>query len=524
LRELLRRRAAGDRGEPSLPLFLESLELARTGEGDLGEVPETIADQHEAVHLMTIHAAKGLEFPVVFLPRLERRFRHPSAGGMLLDREGGIAVDGIDTERRRRYPTLAGAALAERRRRHEQSEELRLLYVALTRARERLVLVAQPLHFDSALARWNALAAEAQAAHSTGRLPLLARLTAASPADLLGPIVAELAEPAQGAAPDWLRVVVNPPLATPTVSTGEWPATRAALDRSAPEGWPAAIAELRKGAGDEPIETEPIQLLPPIDPYALLTTLATKTTVTAMLRETRSREDAFEATREATLFAEEETLPPSFNTQLPGLRRPQFVATEKPSDSSRLAAPVRGTLIHALLARIPLAPRPTLETLEGTARDLLAQTFGAGASYPLGQLDLAALEWFFGSKLGRRMTEYPLRVRRELPFTSTQPFPELADDFTGESLIVQGVIDAVIDEDEVAILIDYKTDRVRDGAHAMELAAHYRGQLELYARALQSIWSVHSVSPVLVLLDARQTFTYNAAGPIRLEGMEPGDA
>lgn len=507
LRGLMRRLATPGDGRNALNAFLEQVDRAMEGTERIGELPDSVTDTGEAVHLLTIHAAKGLEYPVVFLPRLERRFRVGLSSDTLVDREHGLALRGVDPVRRRQYPTLAHHVLSDSQRRKERSEELRLLYVALTRARERLVLVGQTRGRDAwrEKARWITV-------HADRPLTALERLHAGTPADLFGPIVEALA--GQDTPPTWLRVDEEPPPATDDTPVDR-PLLARALVRAGdnPEAdWRCAAEQLCGEAGlAQPPEARHIRLLPTLDPAAPLTRLPLKTTVTALRLAANEQTAAAEAEaeREDDTFGEEEMLGAGYQRRatleavLPRWAAPATGAT-------RLTGAQRGTLTHELLARLPLSPTPTAAAIREHALALCARnaTPDCDAEVLVAQLDLDAIEWFFATDLGRHMLAHPSQVLRELPFTARKSVadlnPEAGLAFPGEAVLLQGIIDAMIDEGDTVTIFDYKTDRTHPALTIEDLVERYRLQLELYGRAIKAIWQPQRVRMALVFLNARR--------------------
>ena len=129
---------------------------------------ETVADAAQnagnAVRVMSVHGSKGLEFPLVIVAGLGRRFHGADTGDVIADRHAGVGARCIDLERRLRWPTLRHALVASRQAEAQRAEELRVLYVALTRAREGLCLVGTLRELAARAGGW-ALAAEARAGH-----------------------------------------------------------------------------------------------------------------------------------------------------------------------------------------------------------------------------------------------------------------------------------------------------------------------------------------------------------------------
>src|SRR5262249_41623449 len=122
--------------------FLAFIDDLSASEDDLGAAP-AMSGSADVARIMSIHAAKGLEFPVVFVLEAGRKFNfQDSRASILIDRTLGLGLDAVDVEKRIYYPTLPKRLVAEAALRESLAEELRVLYVALTRAKRRLVIVA----------------------------------------------------------------------------------------------------------------------------------------------------------------------------------------------------------------------------------------------------------------------------------------------------------------------------------------------------------------------------------------------
>ena len=150
---LLAERAQGEGVRFSLHTFLTTSDVARRVH-DAGSARE-MSENEDVVRIMTLHKSKGLEFPVVILMELARHFRMPSDGELLrCDAGQGLALKRCDSQQRVTGHTVAGRALEYKRRREIRAEEARLLYVGMTRARERLILLASPRHLDNDKMAW----------------------------------------------------------------------------------------------------------------------------------------------------------------------------------------------------------------------------------------------------------------------------------------------------------------------------------------------------------------------------------
>ncbi len=149
---LLAERAQGESAAEGLGAFLR--ETGRLRGSDDGKAAKTLGENEDVVRILTLHKSKGLEFPVVFMLEMARGFRKGSSGQLRLHARHGMALQYIDGERRVTRDTCAFTALNGIGEKEGRAEEARLLYVGMTRARERLILVGSPRRLDTALERW----------------------------------------------------------------------------------------------------------------------------------------------------------------------------------------------------------------------------------------------------------------------------------------------------------------------------------------------------------------------------------
>ena len=125
---------------------------------DFGEAP--VADSEgTVVRIMSIHKSKGLEFPIVFVAGMGKNFnKQDTRGKLLIDADLGIGTDYLDSEKRIKGPTLKKNVMKRRMELEALGEELRVLYVALTRAKEKLILTAATGSLRNSLKKWSLLA------------------------------------------------------------------------------------------------------------------------------------------------------------------------------------------------------------------------------------------------------------------------------------------------------------------------------------------------------------------------------
>lgn len=430
----------------SLVRFLSHTERLRArGDGDAAHL---LGENDDVVRMMTVHKSKGLEFRVVFGAQLEKGYGGARAELLSAHRDLGIGIHHFDPELRTKRRTLAQSAIAARRSREDAAEELRILYVLLTRARERLILVGSVRGAERAGRRWNALSRAVFASNS--HLDVLMAARAA--------ILRDGADPHS-------TVTLHPAGELSAESPGR-PDPRARFDEILAEpgrfDGAALEAEMRWQYPDPLGSAKPLKL-----------------TVSGLLRELEG---------------------PS---QLPDLpERPQFMAEEAPG---RMTAAERGTAYHRAMQLIDLR---ALDGLDGRSlADAIRARLDEAVSRRLmteAQREAvrpSRLAEFLQSPVGQRLRRAET-VKREWPFNALVRADEAlspaeAGRFAGEELLVQGTIDCCFIEDGAWILLDYKTDRSGD---LDALRDHYRAQLSVYALALERITGIPVRQRLLCLL------------------------
>ncbi len=460
-------RQFGTFNRQGLNRFLRFIEALRQSERDL-EPGQASSAAGDAVRVMTIHRSKGLEFPVVFVCELGKRFNFADAqGNILFDRKLGLAMSAVDLERRITWPTLPHRIVSQAVRTESLAEELRVLYVALTRARERLVLVGTGKADDvaAALKQW--------IGHS-GPLPLFERQTAQCVMDWIIPAVCSQA--------DSLVAVNGEPtgetlFAVKTRSHDEmrdWSAEPVeTADHSRLKNSFAALERVGDGAVDT--NTPILQTIKRrlFTPYAAerLTRVPSVAAASVLKRRWNAMAEAEEPTG---------AIAPAIGAG--GFAKPSFVSAE-------IAPTQVGTWTHEFLQRVDLARPCDEEDLRGQLASCVAS--GVLTDDEAERIDVGSIAWFFGSDIGRRMRG-AAKVKREWPFVigvePTRYDPQATPRDASDVMLVRGMIDCLFDAGEGWEILDYKTDNVR-GAAVRARADEYRGQVQIYARAVEAAWA-----------------------------------
>ncbi len=423
----------GFRGLSAFVRFLDRME-----QQGLDMAPASVAGQEDAVRILSIHNSKGLEFPVVFLAGLGGQFnRESTTANLLLHPEAGVGMKRRDPETLTQWNTLPRQAVALTIRRSERAEELRVLYVAMTRAREKLCMVMTLPKPENRLASLAASLGEGET------LPASAVLAAGGMGDWI--LSAALRHPLGG----HLRALAGDDCVSVRPADTAW---KIDVLRSPPPD-EAEKTGIKPVAPDASFAAEVERRMAYRYPYAAVSALPAKLAASALSH---------------------------------GRVRREHVAASRPAflSESGLTPAERGTALHTFMQFAEYSAAAA--DISAEIRRLAAGGFltpEQGAAIPA-----ARVRKFFASPLYARMAASP-RLLREVHFTVDRPAALLLDpadedgrrQAEGEFLIVQGIADCVFEENGRLVVVDYKTDRVKTGA---ELIDRYREQLRIYADAL----------------------------------------
>ena len=457
LAELARQfEGAGHKG-----LFRFLTYLTRLRENGNTLTPPTPGRTGGGVRIMSIHKSKGLEFPVVLLCGLARRLnREDMSRPILFHPKLGVGPKGLDVERGIEYPTLARMAVARQLEREMMAEELRLLYVAMTRAKEKLILSVALTGGGKDLEK---LAGDAGdpvdpqvllACQSVGQWVLLHALCRPEAGALRRAAGQDVAVLDTSFGPAWdIRFVDGTPLA-----------------QMPPHRWTAPQREQEEEEGGEDLT----DLLRWTYPHEAEVAIPSKLTATQLKGRALDEEAAEEAPRPAR--------PLSFG-------RPRFAAEEM-----GLTAAQRGTALHQVLQYIDFERSETVEGVRAEISRLVEQQYITPQQGEA--VDPAPIAAFFRSDLGQELLS-SVSLRREFKFSILEPasryYPQAGE---GEQVLFQGVVDCYYETLEGITVVDFKTDRVTKRTVA-ERAEHYRPQLEAYSRALAEITGKQVIRRVL---------------------------
>jgi len=469
--------------------FINFINKLKVSSGDMGSA-KTLGENENVVRIMSIHKSKGLEFPVVFLSGMGKNFNLMDINkSILFHYELGYGPDYVDQIRRISYPTVLKQALKKTIKIESLAEEMRVLYVALTRAKEKLIITGSIRNIDKNLSRMSSSLDE-----SSEKLGEYEILKGKSYLDWIIPGVIRhvdgkplreriqiedenlhlLSDPSSFTVRFWNRehIKKDEQLEEETLVSAEEKLSllkeKSIYDKSLDD----KLSEeelLSQKSSEEKLMAEIEKRLGFVYKYEKSTKMPTVLTVTELKRK----------------FNVELTEAESGNMYAPRLiNKPKFLEEVKD-----LSPAEKGTAMHSVLQRLDLTKVTTSSEIEVQVQMLVEKSLISKEEGKAVRID--KLGKLFKTLLGQRMIKaYSLNLlKREVPFhmeiSSTDIDKSLPVEIYGdEQIMLQGIIDCYFEENGQIILVDYKTDFVKNG-EVNSLIDKYKSQLDYYAKALE---------------------------------------
>jgi len=452
--------------------FLRFLERLEKTNSDLGTA-RALGENENVVRIMSIHKSKGLEFPIVFIGCLGKMFNlQELRGDILLDKELGLGPVWVDPTQRLKYPTLAKLVVREKLKEEILAEEIRILYVAMTRAREALIMVGSVKGLTKQVKKWSTVLSQ-----QGWELPAVLLTRARCPWDWLGPCLlrhreSSLLRKAAGCPEQGWEVTANDP----------------ALWRIYQDNSSNIQAEESKDVYDYQSELACVRALLPVEvacrddvwqkfidnrlswsyPDQGLADIPAKLSVTEI--KNRYQFLAGEQQQSQSLFPFRQFA-----------KRPRFLQQQG------LSASEKGSALHFVMRHLNLEEAATVAMVQAQIRRMVDRQILTPLQAE--SIKVQEIVKLLRSPLGERIKEGK-DLRREVPFTlalsAKELYPEVGG-IEGEKIILQGTIDCLFMEDGAYVLVDYKTDVVAAGAEDL-LRERYKIQMDIYARAVNTIY------------------------------------
>lgn len=454
--------------------FINFINKLKKNSGDMGSA-KILGENEDVVRIMSIHKSKGLEFPIVFLCGIGKQFNLKDlSSNLLLHHELGFGPDLIDFERRISYPLPVKRAIREKIAVETLSEEMRILYVALTRAKEKLILIGGVRDITNFIKK-----SYENAQDNRIKVPEFITIKGRSYLDWITMALVKHREVAKDLEKELYRFNKEEICIENTIddkskwSIRIWDKSdmeevlqgeeqdRGECVKRLLEGY---LKEDDENSYDDFVENRLSYKYPYIKASELPTVLS--------VSELKRRFNTMEVENSGSLIK-------------PHLKqRPSFM-----EGKSKLTGAERGTAFHAVMEYLDFTKISSIDEIENQIFNLYAREFITEEESKA--VNPNKILKFFNTELGKRIIKAFPKVYREvefhIPLKSTEVFKDLdVELYKGEEILLQGIIDCYFEENDEIILLDYKTDFILEGEEEI-LKERYKSQLQYYSKAIAEI-------------------------------------
>jgi ATP-dependent helicase/nuclease subunit A len=444
--------------------FINFINKLRNSSGDMGSA-KTLGENEDVVRIMSIHKSKGLEFPIVILSGTGKNFNLMDMNrSVLFHGELGLGPEYVNIERRISYPTIAKQVIKKKIKIETLSEEMRILYVALTRAKEKLIITGTAKDLEKNSEKWcEALKYEGD------KIPEYLVINAKNYLDWIAPAAAKHSSG---------KVIRE--------TAGSYDFENLVEDKFR---WNVKLWKKEEFKNSLSCEEEQEDIIKAIESESLKNNDSTyREEVNRRLNWKYIYKEACNIPAKLSVSEikrkfdflgvdEESSYLISSNT----LNKPVFLQKTK-----KLSPSERGTLMHMVMQNVDLRRVSSYDEINNQIKELVNREFIRAEE--ASSIDINKILKFFSSTLGERMKKSK-KVFREVPFiisiNSTELYKNLPKDvYENEKILLQGVIDCYFEEDDELVLLDYKTDYIDDLDKVKE---KYSVQIQYYKNALQRL-------------------------------------
>ena len=445
--------------------FINFINKLRKSSGDLGTA-KILGENEDVVRIMSIHKSKGLEFPVVFLSGCGKQFNLRDINDSLLFHEElGIGADCIDIKKRIRYTTLQKYAIKKKFELETLSEEMRILYVALTRAKEKLIITGSSYNlqkdidacYKAGVKGFNKVIPSELLKQKSYLKWIMTALIKHKDGDILRQGKNEFVEISDDLSSWKINFYKKSDFGTENVEDS--------IEKK-------NISILSLNYSNFEVDEEIRKRLEFRYKYRDVCSVPSNISVSDIKK---AEEEIFEPQAE-NLFSEEKNR-----------KKPKFIMEEK-----GLSKAEKGTAMHFVMQKLDLNKVNLLNEIKEQIKNMFEK--GLITKDEEESINIFKIQKFFKSNLGQRLLKAykeNKQVFRELPFITEIPVKRIEKDlidkiFNNEKLRLQGIIDCFFEEDDGIVLLDYKTDYVENGKEK-EILDKYRVQIDLYTETLERV-------------------------------------
>ena len=447
--------------------FINFINKLRNSSGDMGSA-KILGENEDVVRIMSIHKSKGLEFPIVFTSGFGKQFNLMDLNKSILYHDDlGFGPDYVDLEKRNSYSTLAKEAIKKKILFETLSEEMRILYVAFTRAKEKLIITGSVRSLEKSIQRWYSAANLDESI-----VPPSEVLKEKSYIDWIGMALCKHRDGEE------LRRFIAAPFGLTVNDFSTWKVNLWNKKDLVVEKDEVAVDEIDENdlfinSDVDCIDKEIERRLSYKYKYDLAVGLPSNVSVSDLKRSLYEYEDQEVLT--VNIFKDKEVL------------KPKFLREEK-----GVSAAERGTIAHFIMQKLDLNKVNTKEDIYNQINNMRENKLLTDDEIKaVAKINFLA---FFKSNLGERLLKAFKEgrlIKRELPFyteiSSLNIDSSLDEDvYKDEKVRLQGIIDCIFEEEDGIVLLDYKTDYVEFGKED-EIVDKYRIQLKYYKDAVEKI-------------------------------------
>ncbi|MGM9903921.1 MAG: helicase-exonuclease AddAB subunit AddA [Enterococcus sp.] len=474
--------------------FVRFIEKMQEKDKDLAE--PVVASEDNAVRVMTIHASKGLEFPIVFLLDMTKQFNlQDLKNRYAFEEKLGAGVRYMEPKTRVLYDTLPYQAIKLAKQKKLLSEEMRKLYVGLTRAEQKLFIVGSYKNKEETLKAW----AEANEQEELVLDPTI-RLKS------------------NGSLMNWIgySLIRHPKMSEYTSDNHTLSRLQDSAGFSITWMNQEELLKQRQSlrvndqksetkADQRPLEERLKERLAYTYPYEASAQTTSYQSVSEIKRLFEDPDDSTDA-RLTWESSEKRAFAQPFRYTQQQLAEPRFLQKDR-----RVSSAAVGTATHFLLQLLPLKV-PTEETIRQELANLVEKRLVDEKVAK--QVDINGILWFFETELGQSLIKHPEKVKREQPFSMLLLAKDVFDQYPNveDELLVHGIVDGYLDFSDHVQIYDFKTDFILHPDQEEEIEKvvdKYRGQLNLYQKAMTEALDKPVRDVFLVLLHAKKIINLN---------------
>ena len=445
--------------------FINFIDKIKISSGDMGSA-KLIGENDDVVRIMSIHKSKGLEFPVVFLSSTGKQFNlNDLKEDVLLHQDMGIGAKYIDYDMQIKYDTLSKRAIKDKILTETLSEEMRILYVALTRAKEKLFITGISKDIKKELEKIDANIERYEKQDSK-----------------INPILIKKCKKYL----EWILLVYQyekdfckDKIDFNIYKKKELLTKFKKIDNEEID----VIKELEEKAKSYKNNLKDIQKILEYKYKNILdTTIPTKTSVTALKELSNKDNYKEERAKNSNVTIENKKIAEKEEQKEISFKEPKFLKNEK---EEKITASKKGTLIHLCLQKLDINIDYDLDKINNLLDEL--ETKKIITSKEKEAINVNKILEFTKSKIWEEL-KTAKKIEKEKPFYINIKAKDIYNKETDENILVQGIIDLYyLDKDDNINLVDYKTDYIENG-NEIELINKYKEQLYLYKKALEQVY------------------------------------